>query len=161
LKNFGFADEVTVMAPGINGKMNEFQAALGMLQLTRVVEAIAKREALDRLYERGLAGVRGVSLLRPPPGTQHNYAYLPILVEPDYPISRDELYARFRKEDILVRRYFYPLISDLPMYRGLPSANPSQLPVAKSVSERILCLPIFPALEADDVARVIDIIANP
>ncbi len=161
LKNFGFADEVTVMAPGINGKMNEFQAALGMLQLTRVVEAIAKREALDRLYERGLAGVRGVTLLRPPPGTQHNYAYLPILVEPDYPISRDELYARFRKEDILVRRYFYPLISDLPMYRGLPSANPAHLPVAKSVSERILCLPIYPALEAEDVARVIDIIKNP
>jgi dTDP-4-amino-4,6-dideoxygalactose transaminase len=160
LKNFGFADEVTVMAPGINGKMNEFQAALGMLQLTRVDAAIAKRKALDRIYRDGLANVRGITLLRPPSETEHNSAYFPILVEADYPISRDELYARLRQAEILARRYFYPLISDMPMYRGLPSASAVNLPNARSVSQRILCLPIYPDLAQEDLERVVDIIAR-
>lgn len=160
LKNFGFADEVTVMAPGINGKMNEFQAALGMLQLKRVDGAIAKRRELDRKYREALAGVRGITLLQPPTGTAHNCAYFPVLVEPDYPISRDDLYTRLRQADILARRYFYPLISDMPMYRGLPSASASNLPNAQSVSQRILCLPIYPALEAEDLERVVSIIAG-
>lgn len=160
LKNFGFADEVTVMAAGINGKMNEFQAALGMLQLTKIGQALEMRKVLDRTYREGLAAVSGITLSQPPVGTEHNHAYFPILVERDYPLSRDELYAKLRHEDIFARRYFYPLITDLPMYRGLPSANPAHLPVAKSISERILCLPIYPDLTASDIERVIAIIAG-
>jgi dTDP-4-amino-4,6-dideoxygalactose transaminase len=160
LKNFGFADEVTVMAPGINGKMNEFQAALGLLQLTKVDAAIARRREIDAAYRNALAAVPGITLLQAPPDTEHNAAYFPILVEPDYRMSRDELYSRLRAENILARRYFYPLISDLPMYRGLPSAAPERLPVARSVSQRILCLPIYPDLAVDDQQRVIDIIAG-
>ena len=160
LKNFGFADEVTVMAPGINGKMNEFQAALGMLQLGKIGQALEKRAALDRRYREGLAQVRGITVPQAPAETKHNHAYFPVLVEPDYPMRRDDLYARLRDEDIFARRYFYPLISDLPMYRGLPSANPALLPVAKSVSERILCLPIYPDLPPDEVDRVIGIVAS-
>jgi dTDP-4-amino-4,6-dideoxygalactose transaminase len=160
LKNFGFADEVTVMAPGINGKMNEFQAALGLLQLQKVAAAIARRREIDAEYRAALAGVRGITLTQAPPGTDHNAAYFPILVEPDYRMSRDELYARLRADNILARRYFYPLISDLPMYRGLPSAAPDSLPVARSVSQRILCLPIYPDLAVEDQQRVIDIIAG-
>ena len=160
LKNFGFADEVTVMAPGINGKMNEFQAALGMLQLGKIGQTLEKRAALDRRYREGLAQVRGITLPQAPAGTIPNHAYFPVLIEPDYPMRRDDLYARLRDEDIFARRYFYPLIRDLPMYRGLPSANPALLPVAKSVSERILCLPIYPDLPPDEVDRVIGIVAS-
>lgn len=160
LKNFGFADEVTVMAPGINGKMNEFQAALGLLQLQKVDAAIARRREIDATYREALAGVRGITLMQAPSMTEHNAAYFPILVEPDYCMSRDELYARLRTANILARRYFYPLISDLPMYRGLPSATPERLPVARSVSQRILCLPIYPDLAGHDQRRVIDIITG-
>ena len=158
LKNFGFADEVTVMAPGINGKMNEFQAALGLLQLQRVDAAIARRREIDAAYREALNGLPGITLPSPPPDTEHNAAYFPILVEPDYRLTRDQLYQRFRDENILVRRYFYPLISDMPMYRGLPSAAPERLPLARSSAERILCLPIYPDLAVDDHQRVIDII---
>ena len=160
LKNFGFADEVTVVAPGINGKMNEFQAALGLLQLQKIDYAISKRKVLDGQYRDGLAGLRGITMLEVPRHTEHNFAYFPVLIEPDYPISRDELYMRLRQEGILARRYFYPLISDLPMYRGLESARASNLPGAQSVSRRILCLPIYPDLTQDEVAQVIDVIAN-
>jgi len=161
LKNFGFADELTVMAPGINGKMNEFQAALGLLQLTRVETAITARRAIDTLYREGLASVPGLRLPAAPPESDHNYAYFPIMVTDEFPLGRDALYARLREEGIHARRYFYPLISDMPMYRGLPSANAARLPVAQAVSRQILCLPIYPDLSADDVERVIAIIRSP
>jgi dTDP-4-amino-4,6-dideoxygalactose transaminase len=160
LKNFGFADEVTVVAPGINGKMSEFNAALGLLQLKGIDQALEKRRAIDARYRLGLADVAGIRCVRSAGETRSNYAYFPILVQPDYPLSRDALYQRFRDLDIYVRRYFYPLISDFPMYRGLPSAAHHNLPVARQVAEQVLCLPIYPGLPHDQVDRVIDLLAG-
>ncbi|MDE1164329.1 MAG: dTDP-4-amino-4,6-dideoxy-D-glucose aminotransferase VioA [Pseudomonas sp.] len=157
LKNFGFADEVTVMAPGINGKMSEINAAFGLLQLKHIDAALARRQRIDGLYRKGLQGVKGIRFAWDDrPG--HNYAYFPILVGDDFPLSRDALYERFREQDILVRRYFYPLISDFPMYRGLDSAREGHLPVAKDVSNRILCLPIFDSLGDEVLERIIDVL---
>lgn len=159
LKNFGFADEITVMAPGINGKMNEIQAAFGMLQLKHVDADIARREAIDAQYREALAGVTGITCIPRLADTVANYSYFPILVGNDYPISRDRLYDRLRENSIYARRYFYPLISDMPMYRGLPSATPANLPVAKAISDQVICLPIYPTLHDQDVQAVVSVIS--
>lgn len=158
LKNFGIADELTVMSLGINGKMNEVQAAFGMLQLKHVDHAIVRRKAVDRCYRDGLCEVPGITFLPEPSDTKSNYSYFPILVGLNYPSSRDALYLRFREAGIYARRYFYPLISDMPMYRGLPSAAPANLPNAREVSAQVLCLPIYPDLAEDDQQKVIQII---
>jgi dTDP-4-amino-4,6-dideoxygalactose transaminase len=154
LKNFGIADEVTVVAPGINGKMNEVQAAFGLLQLRHVDRCLEQRAAIAQRYRAGLAGIVGISL--PPVADPEalNNSYYPVFVESDYPLGRDELYAALQTRDIMTRRYFYPLISDFPMYRGLPSARLDNLPVARRVSDRVLCLPIYPNLALDDVDRI-------
>lgn len=158
LKNFGFADEVTVVAPGINGKMSEFNAALGLLQLKHIDGALAERKVIDERYRAGLADVAGIRCLQSAGEIRANYAYFPILVQPDYPLARDALYQKMRDEGIYVRRYFYPLISDFPMYRGLPSAAHSNLPVAKKMAAQILCLPIYPGLPHDQVDRVLELL---
>jgi dTDP-4-amino-4,6-dideoxy-D-glucose transaminase len=158
LKNFGFADEVTVTAPGINGKMNEFQAALGLLQLKHVTAAIARRKVVADFYWNALSDVVGIRCLRPPADVRSNYSYLPVLVGPEYPRSRDQLYQALRGQNVYARRYFYPLISDMPMYRNLPSAAPDNLPVARRIAEQILCLPIYPDLAQADLERIIRII---
>jgi dTDP-4-amino-4,6-dideoxygalactose transaminase len=160
LKNFGFKDEVTVVAPGINGKMSEFNAALGLLQLQGIDLALAKRKSIDQRYRAGLKDVAGIRCLEPSGETLSNHAYFPILIQPDYPLSRDDLYRKFQAEKIYVRRYFYPLISDFPMYRGLPSAAHNNLPVARKVAQQVLCLPIFPALSDAQVDRVLDLLAT-
>lgn len=158
LKNFGFVDEVTVVAPGINGKMSELNAAFGMLQLQGVDRAIARRREIDAVYREALANVPGIRCL--PQGGQSaaNYSYFPILVGDGYPISRDGLYDKLKLHGIHGRRYFYPLISDFPMYRGLPSAQKELLPVASGAARQVLCLPIYPALDAASQQRVIDAI---
>jgi dTDP-4-amino-4,6-dideoxygalactose transaminase len=158
LKNFGFADEVTVVAPGINGKMSEFNAALGLLQLKGIDGALAERQIIDERYRAGLADVAGIRCLQSAGEIRSNYAYFPILVQPDYPLARDALYQKLRDQGIYVRRYFYPLISDFPMYRGLPSAAHSNLPVAKKMAAQILCLPIYPGLPHDQVDRVLELL---
>lgn len=160
LKNFGFADETTVVAPGINGKMNEVQAAFGLLQLRYIDQCLARRKLLSQRYRQALENQPGLTCLTPQPAVQLNHAYFPVLVEADFPLSRDGLYQRLKEEGIHGRRYFYPLISDFPMYRGLPSAAASNLPVAKSVANRVLCLPIYPDLSDADQDRIIDIIQN-
>jgi dTDP-4-amino-4,6-dideoxygalactose transaminase len=160
LKNFGFADEVTVVAPGINGKMSEFGAALGLLQLEGVDRAFAKRRAIDERYRAGLADVPGIKCLEPAGETLGNYAYFPVLVQPDYPLTRDGLYQKFRDHDIFVRRYFYPLISDFPMYRGMPSAAHGNLPVARKMAQQVLCLPIYPDLAHGDLDRIVDLLSR-
>ncbi|AYN09730.1 MULTISPECIES: DegT/DnrJ/EryC1/StrS family aminotransferase [Pseudomonas] len=158
LKNFGFADETTVMAPGINGKMNEVQAAFGLLQLRHIDSALGQRRAVFERYRQGLEGVKGISLLEPPAGLEWNYAYCPVLIdEQQFGCSRDALYDRYREQCILVRRYFYPLISEFPMYRGLPSAALSAQPHAVHVSRQVLCLPIYPQLPIDTQQAIIDI----
>ncbi len=160
LKNFGFADEVTVVAAGINGKMNELQAALGLLQLKHVDGAIARRREIDAQYREGLHDVRGIRVLALPAESGQNYSYFPVLVDEGFPLSRDSLYDRLRERGIHPRRYFYPLISQFPMYRGLASAAPARLPVATDIARRILCLPIYPALGSEAVASVIDAIRS-
>ncbi len=160
LKNFGFADEVTVVAPGINGKMNEFQAALGLLQLKHFDAALKQRAELDRYYRETLADIPGIRCLPLPDCSRRNYAYCLIMVEPEYPLSRDELYTRLRQNNIFARRYFYPLISSFPMYRALPSANKSNLPVASASADKVLCLPIYPGLEPDRLEKVTNLIRS-
>lgn len=161
LKNFGFADETTVVAPGINGKMNEFQAALGLLQLQHFEQVVARRAAIAARYRTALADVAGIRCVATTAETRGNHAYFPILVEPQYPLDRDALYDLFKQRDIHLRRYFFPLISDMPMYRGLPSADASRLPVAKTISNQVLCLPIYPDLDDRIIETVIDIITAP
>lgn len=158
LKNFGFVDEVTVVAPGINGKLNEVSAAFGLLQLEHVDRAIARRNAIARRYREELDGVAGISCMKDADNQVPNHAYFWIRVRPDFPFSRDELYRRLRDNDILARRYFYPLISDFPMYRGFPSALPANLPRATRVAQEILCLPIYPDLREDQLLRVTGVI---
>lgn len=158
LKNFGIADEVTVVGPGINGKMNEVQAAFGLLQLKYLADGQAKRCAVDQRYRVELSGVRGIRLMPEPPATNANYSYFPILVGPDFGLSRDALYERLRADGVHARRYFFPLLSELPMYRGLPSATPENLPVATRVAKQVLCLPIHADLTAEEQDRVIGLV---
>jgi dTDP-4-amino-4,6-dideoxygalactose transaminase len=159
LKNFGFVNETTVVATGINGKMSEFNAALGLVQLKHVDEAIARRGAVEARYRELLAGVPGVRMLQRPAGATPNHSYFPILVGPEFAAGRDGLYQALRDEGVMARRYFYPLISDFPMYRGLPSADPARLPVARQASDQVLCLPIYPSLAHEDVERIAAIVA--
>ncbi|MCM2342359.1 DegT/DnrJ/EryC1/StrS family aminotransferase [Rhodoferax sp.] len=158
LKNFGFVDEVTVVAPGINGKMSEINAAFGMLQLQHIDAVRNRRQEIDAAYRQQLAGVKGIRCLNDAGETVRNYSYFPVLVQPEYPLGRDALYEKLKTHGIYARRYFYPLISDFPMYRGLPSAQRSNLPVAADAADKVLCLPIFPALQPQEQQRVIDII---
>ena len=160
LKNFGYVDEVTVVAPGINGKMSEFNAALGLLQLKYIDQALAARRKIDATYRQQLKGVKGIRCLNDAGESVANYAYFPILVEADYPISRDDLYQKLKDNSIHPRRYFYPLISDFPMYRGLPSAQRGNLPVAAAAAQQALCLPIYPDLETAVVNDIVDMIAT-
>lgn len=160
LKNFGFVDEVTVVAPGINGKMSEVSAAFGLLQLKHVDQAIARRREIDETYRRALACVRGIKPVARAGGKACNYAYFPVLIEADFPLGRDELYEHLKKNGVHARRYFYPLISDFPMYRGLPSARKSNLPVAADAAAKVICLPIYPAMDDEAINHVIDAILN-
>lgn len=158
LKNFGFADETTVVAAGINGKMNEIQAAMGLAQLRRIDDVIAQRGAVDAEYRRALKGIKGLSIPELPTNVSRNYSYFPVLVGPDYRISRDELYFELRRQDIFARRYFYPPISDMLMYRGLASAAAANLPNARRISDQVLCLPIYHDLPVEEIQRVVEII---
>ena len=158
LKNFGFANEVTVMAPGINGKMSEFGAALGLAQLGHFESVIKLRGAITEHYREQLADIAGVHYWPPMKDTICNFAYFPIRIGPEYPLTRDQVYERLIEAGIYARRYFYPLISEFPMYRDLPSANVENLPRADKLAAEILCLPIYPNLERGDQDRVIAVL---
>lgn len=160
LKNFGFADEVTVVAPGINSKMDEIRSAYGLLNLKQVDKAIESRKKVADLYRQNLEGVEGIRLLSEIKGVKYNYAYFPIFVDKEqYGMSRDDLYNKLKENNILARRYFYPLISNFPTYRGLESATPDNLPVATKLAEQVLCLPMYAGLEDEDIDRIITIIS--
>jgi dTDP-4-amino-4,6-dideoxygalactose transaminase len=158
LKNFGFADETIVVGPGINAKMTEIQAALGLLQLSYVEEVIAARKRLADRYEERLASIAGLRLFRTPASVRRNYSYYPVFVEKGFPVSRDDLYLKLREKGIFARRYFYPLISEFPIYRSLPSATKTNLPVAYKIAREVLCLPIYHGLSDEDQDRVIAVI---
>ncbi|MBN2821354.1 MAG: DegT/DnrJ/EryC1/StrS family aminotransferase [Bacteroidales bacterium] len=157
LKNFGFAGETTVIAPGINAKMNEVQAAYGLLQLKHLKANIEKRKQVAGLYDEALENVAGIRILKQHPATDHNYPYYPIFVdEAVYGMSRDELYFKLRENNIFGRRYFYPLVSEFPMYKGLDSARTDNLPIAHQMANQVICLPIYPELEKEDIVTIIN-----
>lgn len=159
LKNFGIVDEHTINAAGINGKMSEINAAVGIVQLDYVDECIAKRQHIDAQYRERLASVRGIYCLQESGEVVANCAYFPIMVGDEFPLSRDALEQRLNEQQIYPRRYFYPLISNLPMYSDAPSSDPANLPVANRAAAQILCLPIFPDLEPAAVDEICSIIA--
>lgn len=158
LKNFGFVDELTVVNPGINGKMSEFNAALGMLQLKHVDHVLMCRKEIDANYREWLKDVKGISCIQEAGQVVANYSYFPILVDANYPISRDALYQKLKDQGIYARRYFYPLITDFPMYRGMPSARRDNLPAAVHASEMVLCLPIYPNLTQAEQMQIVDVV---
>ena len=160
LKNFGFAGETTVVAPGINAKMSEFQAALGLLQLKYIDGAIDRRRSIARNYYDGLSDIPGIVQLGDVPGVRHCHSYYPILIrETEYGKSRDAVYLELREHNVFSRRYFYPLISQFPSYRGLESAQVGRMPVAENITKGVLCLPIYPELGQDDVEDIIGLIS--
>lgn len=160
LKNFGIVDEVTVVAPGINGKMSEINAAMGLLQLKHIDIVMDRRSEIDKTYREQLKSIVGIRLIEKANLEIANHSYFPILIEADYPLSRDELYLKLKETGIFARRYFYPLISEFPMYRGMPSAQRNNLPVANEIAQKVLCLPIYPALDNNDIKRIIDAIKS-
>ena len=156
LKNFGFANETTVVAPGINGKMDELRAAYGLLSLKHVDEAIAKRKQVALRYREALRQARGITFFEDRPGVKHNYSYFPIFInEKEYGMSRDALYEKMKTAGVYGRRYFYPLISTFSTYRGLESARLSNLPNAHKMAEEVICLPMHHGLSEEDVDRVL------
>lgn len=157
LKNFGFAGETEVVAPGINSKVDEMRSAYGLLNLRQVDAAIEARHHVAVAYREALRGVEGITFFDDMPGVRHNYSYFPIFVDAEkYGMTRDELYFRMRDADVLGRRYFYPLISEFSTYRGLPSANPENLPNAHRMASTVICLPMHHALTDNDINRVIE-----
>ncbi|MGM9711765.1 MAG: DegT/DnrJ/EryC1/StrS family aminotransferase [Prevotella sp.] len=159
LKNFGIHDEVTVVGPGINSKMDEMRSAYGLLNLRQVDAAIAARQQVAIKYREALRDVEGITFFDDMPGVRHNYSYFPIFIdEKAFGMSRDALYAKMKEANVLGRRYFYPLISEFSTYRGLESANPANLPNAHKMADSVLCLPMHHALSEEDIQRTIDLI---
>ena len=156
LKNFGFAGETEVVAPGINSKMDEVRAAYGLLNLRQVDEAIEKRHQVAIKYREALRNVKGIRFFDDMPGVRHNYSYFPIFVNAEeYGMTRDELYNRMREQGVFGRRYFYPLISTFSTYKGLPSSAPENLPVATRIANEVICLPMHHGLGEGDLERVL------
>lgn len=161
LKNFGFAGETTVIAPGINSKMDEMRAAYGILNLRQVDAAIEARHQVAIKYREALRSVEGITFMDDMPGVKHNYSYFPIFVDAEkYGMTRDELYEKMRSHNVLGRRYFYPLISTFSTYRGLPSAAPENLPKAHKIADSVICLPMHHELSVEDVDRVLELIVK-
>lgn len=161
LANNGIVDEMTVASVGLNAKMSELRAAIGLAQLPYVSGQIAKRHTIVEAYLKGLSGVRGLRFIQPPPNVVHNGYMFPVIVEPEYPITRDTLYETLKKNGISSRRYFYPIIPDFPTFADAHSAGPGALAVARRAAESVLCLPLFPGLDPAVQKRIIEIVRNP
>lgn len=161
LKNFGFANETTVVGPGINSKMDEIRSAYGLLNLKQVDAAIEARHQVAIKYREALRDVEGITFFDDTPGVRHNYSYFPVFVdERKYGMTRDELYFKMKEQNVLGRRYFYPLISEFSTYRGLESARPDNLPNAHKMANSVICLPMYHSLSEDDVEHVINCIVK-
>lgn len=159
LKNFGFANEVEIVAPGINSKMDEIRASYGLLALKSIDKAIEARHQAASAYREALRDVEGISFMENMPGVKHNYSYFPIFVNAEkYGMTRDELYEKMKKNNVLGRRYFYPLISTFSTYRGLDSATTTNLPVATQMANSVICLPMHHELASEDIALIISLI---
>lgn len=161
LKNFGFASETEVVAPGINGKLDEVRAVYGLLNLKQVDKAINARHQVAIQYREAFQNVKGIRFFNDMIGVKHNYSYFPIFINAEeYGMTRDELYFKLRDHNILGRRYFYPLISTFSTYSGLPSASPDNLPNATRIANEVICLPMHHELSTDDINRIIELIVN-
>lgn len=161
LKNFGFANEVEVVGPGINSKMDEIRAAYGLLNLKKVDSAIEARHQVAIRYRDALRGIEGISFFDDMPGVRHNYSYFPIFVDEEkYGMSRDELYFKMKENGVFGRRYFYPLISSFSTYRGLPSASRENLPQANKMADSVICLPMHHDLSDSDLDKTISCITR-
>lgn len=161
LKNFGFAGETEVVAPGINSKMDEVRAAYGLLNLKQVDEAIEKRHKVAIKYRNALRNISGIRFFDDMPGVRHNYSYFPIFINAEeYGMTRDELYFKMKADDVLGRRYFYPLISTFSTYRSLPSAGAENLPVATKVANEVICLPMHHELSDEDINKILSLIVR-
>ena len=161
LKNFGFAGETTVVAPGINSKVDEVRAAYGILNLRQVDAAIEARHQVAVKYREALRPIEGITFMDDMPGVRHNYSYFPIFIDSEkYGMTRDELYEKMRSHNVLGRRYFYPLISTFSTYKGLPSAAPENLPKAHKMADSVICLPMHHELSAEDIDRVLELIVK-
>lgn len=161
LKNFGFAGETTVIAPGINGKMDEVRSAYGLLNLKQVDAAIEARRQVAIRYREALRNVKGIRVMEDIPGVRHNYAYFPIFIDAEeYGMTRDELYFKMKEQNVYGRRYFYPLISEFSTYRGLESARHDNLPVSHRFADSVICLPMYHSLTVKDIERIIEQIAK-
>ena len=161
LKNFGIADEVTVVGPGINSKMDEIRSAYGLLNLKQVDAAIEARHQVAIKYREALCDVEGITFFDDMPGVKHNYSYFPIFIDAEkYGMTRDDLYFKMKSANVLGRRYFYPLISEFTTYRGLDSAAPENLPNAHKMADSVICLPMHHALSDEDIQRVLDCIVK-
>lgn len=161
LKNFGIADEVTVVGPGINSKMDEMRSAYGLLNLKQVDAAIEARHQVAIKYREALCDVEGITFFDDMPGVKHNYSYFPIFIDAEkYGMTRDDLYFKMKAANVLGRRYFYPLISEFTTYRGLDSAAPENLPNAHKMADSVICLPMHHALSDEDIQRVLDCIVK-
>ena len=159
LKNFGFANEIEVVGPGINSKMDEIRSAYGLLNLKQVDAAIAARQKVAVAYRKALRNVDGISFWDDMPGVRHNYSYFPIFVDAEkYGMTRDELYMKMKDQGVWGRRYFYPLISEFSTYRGLESSRPENLPNAHMMADTVICLPMHHALREEEINRIIDCI---
>ena len=159
LKNFGFAGETTVVAPGINSKMDEFRAAYGLLNLKQVNAAIAARKRVALRYREALKDVDGITFFDDQSNITHNYSYFPIFVDAEkYGMTRDELYFKMKEQNVLGRRYFYPLISDFSTYRGLESAKPENLPNARKMADSVICLPMYHNLTDENIEKIVSLI---
>ena len=159
LKNFGFASETEVVAPGINSKVDEVRAAYGLLNLKQVDHAINSRRKVAIRYRDELQGVKGITFFNDIPGVRHKYSYFPIFINAEeYRMTRDELYFKMKEHNVFGRRYFYPLISTFSTYRGLDSANPDNLPIATQMSNNVICLPMHHALSENEVEYILQII---
>ena len=157
LKNFGFAGETEVVAPGINSKMDEVRSAYGLLNLKQTDKAIEARRHVAVRYREALREVDGITFMDDMPGVKHNYSYFPIFVDAErYGMTRDELYFKMREHNVLGRRYFYPLISTFSTYRGLESATPENLPNAHRMADSVICLPMHHALSDEDIEKVLE-----
>lgn len=161
LKNFGFADEITVVAPGINGKMNEIQAAYGLIQLKSIDTLIEKRKRISDIYVERLSNIAGISMFQRRSEIKYNYSYFPILINrEEFGFSRDYVYDYLKKFNIFSRRYFYPSLSNIAPYKGLPSAAVNKLPIANQIAEDVLCLPIFPDMTDEQLEYIIEAVKN-
>ena len=161
LKNFGFAGETEVVAPGINSKVDEVRSAYGLLNLKQVDQAIANRQKVAKKYREALRNVPGIKFFDDTPGVRHNYSYFPIFINAEkYGKTRDQLYFEMREKNVLGRRYFFPLISTFSTYRGLPSAAPENLPIATKIANEVICLPMHHDLSDEDINRVLEIVVK-